>query len=115
MEAAYGPGLISPAEHAMTIAELIETRLAGKAGYADRVRLGPIVLIVRALDEHEAITGVGISLEPVEPAIGLPIFISFSDILRRARTHLAQRRQLRSADAGEGVSAPAKTVTENEA
>ncbi|TGU13875.1 potassium/proton antiporter, partial [bacterium M00.F.Ca.ET.156.01.1.1] len=76
LDAAYGPGLLAPAEQAMSIAELIETRLAGRADYADRVRLGSIVLIVRTLDEHEAIAGVGISLEPVEPATTLPIFIS---------------------------------------
>jgi cell volume regulation protein A len=115
LDAAYGPGLISPAEHAMTIAELIEARLSGKADYADRVRLGSIVLIVRALDEHEVITGIGISLEPVEPAISLPIFISFSEILRRVRAYLAQRRQSRPADAGEDISAPSNEARENEA
>jgi cell volume regulation protein A len=115
LDAAYGPGLISANEHAMSIAELIEARLSGKADYADRVRLGSIVLIVRALDEHEAITGIGISLEPVEPAIGLPIFISFSEILRRVRAYLAQRRQSGSTAAGKGISAPSDEARENEA
>nr|WP_236759657.1 potassium/proton antiporter [Agrobacterium tumefaciens] len=115
LDAAYGPGLISANEHAMSIAELIEARLSGKADYADRVRLGSIVLIVRALDEHEAITGIGISLEPVEPAIGLPIFISFSEILRRVRAYLAQRRQSGSTTAGKGISAPSDEARENEA
>ncbi|MNV03402.1 hypothetical protein D3C71_936660 [compost metagenome] len=99
----------------MSVAELIEARLAGKADYADRVRLGSIVLIVRTLDEHEEITGVGISLEPVEPATSLPIFISFSEILNRVRDYLAQKRQPRLAGVEESAPAPANTVRENEA
>ena len=115
LDAAYGPGLLAPAEQAMSIAELIETRLAGRADYADRVRLGSIVLIVRTLDEHEAIAGVGISLEPVEPATTLPIFISFSEIFKRVRDYLAQRRQSRSTATAQDVVAPSNTVRENEA
>ncbi|MDS7595143.1 potassium/proton antiporter [Agrobacterium tumefaciens] len=118
LEAAYGPGLLSTAEQAMTIAELIEARLSGKADYADRVRLGSIVLIVRALDEHGAISGVGISLEPVEPATSLPIFISLNEIIHRVRAYLAQRRDPRAGSA-EANSLPASTpstdVRENEA
>lgn len=118
LEAAYGPGLLSMAEQAMTIAELIEARLSGKADYADRVRLGSIVLIVRTLDEHGAISGVGISLEPVEPATSLPIFISLNEIIHRVRAYLAQRRDPRAGSA-EANSLPASTpstdVRENEA
>lgn len=114
LDAAYGPGLLSPTEQAMSVAELIEARLAGKADYADRVRLGSIVLIVRTLDEHEAITGVGISLEPVEPATHLPIFISFAEILNRMRAYLAQRRQPRAAEMEESAPAPATAARENE-
>ncbi|PZU79510.1 MAG: potassium/proton antiporter [Rhizobium sp.] len=115
LDAAYGPGLLAPAEQAMSIAELIETRLAGRADYADRVRLGSIVLIVRTLDEHEAIAGVGISLEPVEPATTLPIFISFSEIFKRVRDYLAQRRHSRSTATAQDVVTPSNTVRENEA
>lgn len=101
----------------MTIAELIESRLSGKADYADRVRLGSIVLIVRALDEHEAIAGVGVSLEPVEPATSLPIFISFGEIVRRVRAHVEHRRNARNPQAQKSAlpSSTASTdVRENE-
>ncbi|MFK0383741.1 potassium/proton antiporter [Agrobacterium sp. NPDC090273] len=118
LEIAYGPSLLSAAEQSMTIAELIESRLSGKADYADRVRLGSIVLIVRALDEHEAITGVGVSLEPVEPATSLPIFISFGEIVRRVRAHVEHRRNARNPQAQKSAlpSSTASTdVRENEA
>lgn len=118
LEIAYGPSLLSATEQSMTIAELIESRLSGKADYADRVRLGSIVLIVRALDEHEAITGVGVSLEPVEPATSLPIFISFGEIVRRVRAHVEHRRNARNPQAQKSAlpSSTASTdVRENEA
>ncbi len=118
LEIAYGPSLLSAAEQSMTIAELIESRLSGKADYADRVRLGSIVLIVRALDEHEAIAGVGVSLEPVEPATSLPIFISFGEIVRRVRAHVEHRRNARNPQAQKSAlpSSTASTdVRENEA
>ncbi|UXS04398.1 potassium/proton antiporter [Agrobacterium tumefaciens] len=117
LEIAYGPSLLSAAEQSMTIAELIESRLSGKADYADRVRLGSIVLIVRALDEHEAIAGVGVSLEPVEPATSLPIFISFGEIVRRVRAHVEHRRNARNPQAQKSAlpSSTASTdVRENE-
>ncbi len=118
LEIAYGPSLLSATEQSMTIAELIESRLSGKADYADRVRLGSIVLIVRALDEHEAITGIGVSLEPVEPATSLPIFISFGEIVRRVRAHVEHRRNARNPQAQKSAlpSSTASTdVRENEA
>ena len=56
LEAAYAPGL-SEAEKKLTIGALIETRLGGRAEYADRVTLGPIELIVRDVDDDGKITG----------------------------------------------------------
>jgi cell volume regulation protein A len=96
LDAAYGPGLLATQEQSMTVSELIQSRLGGEAEYADRVRLGSMVLIVRDLDEHNAISSVGISLEPLEPAITLPIFISLSDIIRRLREYFAHRRQMKA-------------------
>ncbi len=92
LDAAYGPGLITAAEQAMTVSELILHRLSGHAEYADRVRLGSIILIVRDLDEQNHISGVGISLEPVEPATELPIFINMREIAHRIRDALRRYR-----------------------
>ncbi|MBB2698354.1 potassium/proton antiporter [Rhizobium phaseoli] len=92
LDAAYGPGLLNESEKGLTIAELMRQRLGGKADYADRVRLGSIILIVRDLDEHDHVTSVGMSLEAVEPAITLPIFINLKDIIQRIRDRLKGRR-----------------------
>ena len=92
LDAAYGPGLLTAAEQTMTVSELILSRLSGHAEYADRVRLGSIILIVRDLDEQNHISGVGISLEPVEPATGLPIFINMREIAHRIRDALRRYR-----------------------
>ncbi|MBB4575568.1 potassium/proton antiporter [Rhizobium lentis] len=101
LDAAYGPGLLNESEKGLTIAELMRQRLGGKADYADRVRLGSIILIVRDLDEHDHVTSVGMSLEAVEPAITLPIFINLKDIIQRIRERLKGRRN-REAAASEG-------------
>ncbi|CCF20410.1 Cell volume regulation protein A [Pseudorhizobium banfieldiae] len=92
LDAAYGPGLLSPTEQHMTIADLLTHRLGGRAEYADRVRFGSVVLIVRDLDEQDAIKSVGVSLEPVEPATALPVFINMREIAHRIRDRLRQYR-----------------------
>jgi cell volume regulation protein A len=97
LDSAYGPGLLSDQEKALTIAELMRQRLGGKADYADRVRLGEIILIVRDLDENDHIQAVGMSLEAVEPATVLPLFINLHDILNRIRD-AARRRKRNAAD-----------------
>ncbi|EJC81193.1 NhaP-type Na+(K+)/H+ antiporter [Rhizobium leguminosarum bv. trifolii WSM2297] len=102
LDAAYGPGLLNESEKGLTIAELMRQRLGGKADYADRVRLGSIILIVRDLDEHDHVSSVGMSLEAVEPAITLPIFINLKDIIQRIRDRLKGRRS-REAAASEGA------------
>lgn len=92
LDAAYGPGLLSTAEQAMTVGDLMTYRLGGKVDYADRVRLGSIILIVRDLDELEHVSSVGISLEPVEPATRLPIFINMREIAHRIRDLIRRYR-----------------------
>lgn len=92
LDAAYGPGLLSPTEQHMTIADLLTHRLGGRAEYADRVRFGSVVLIVRDLDEQNVIKSVGVSLEPVEPATALPVFINMREIAHRIRDRLRQYR-----------------------
>jgi cell volume regulation protein A len=99
LDAAYGPGLLNENEKGLTIAELMKQRLGGKAEYADRVRLGSIILIVRDLDDHDHISSIGMSLEAVEPAVTLPIFINMRDIIDRVHERFKSRKTKEAAAA----------------
>ncbi len=92
LDAAYGPGLITEAEKDLTIAELMTLRLGGQLDYADRMRFGSLVLIVRDLDENGHVSSIGISMEPLEPATSLPIFINLQEIAHRIRDYLRRKR-----------------------
>ena len=92
LDAAYGPDMLSSTEQNMSIADLMTSRLGGRAEYADRVRFGSVVLIVRSLDEKDAISAIGVSLEPVEPATSLPLFINMREIAHRVRDRLRRYR-----------------------
>ncbi|WP_339757925.1 potassium/proton antiporter [uncultured Hoeflea sp.] len=91
LDNAYGPGLINEAEKSLTISEMMERRLGGKPDYADRVKIGRIVLIVRKIDEHGNIELVGISLEPVAPATRLPLFLNLREMIYMARDFARKR------------------------
>ena len=93
LDNAYGPGLLNEAEKAATIAELMEQRLGGKPDYADRVKIGRIVLIVRKTDEHGLIKKVGISLEPVAPATRVPLFLNLREITQMVRDFARKHRK----------------------
>jgi len=105
LDAAYGPGLLNENEKGLTIAELMKQRLGGKAEYADRVRLGSIILIVRDLDDHDHISAIGMSLEAVEPAVTLPIFINMRDIIDRVHERFKSRKNKEAAAAAAGGKA----------
>jgi potassium/hydrogen antiporter len=92
IDEAYGPLSISDNERGKTVAELITQRLGGRADYADRVRLGTIVLIVRDIDEHGHIASVGVSMEPVEPATTWPIFLNIRELAHATRDYLRRKR-----------------------
>ena len=92
LDRAYGPGLISDADKSKTIAELMEQRLGGRPDYADRVKIGRIVLIVRQTDDKGDIKTVGISLEPVAPATRLPLFLNFREMIHAIRDYARKRR-----------------------
>jgi potassium/hydrogen antiporter len=104
LEAAYGPGL-TETETAMTIGDLIQARLGGRAEYADRVTLGPIELIVREVDEKGRIVSVGVSLEPAPPAPPIPAFLSASEIGERLRALFGRLRR-RNASATSDTETP---------
>jgi cell volume regulation protein A len=103
LDAAYGPGLLNENEKGLTISELMRQRLGGKAEYADRVRLGSIILIVRDLDDHDHISSVGMSLEAVEPAVTLPIFINMRDIIDRVHDRFKGRKRKEAAATASGA------------
>ncbi len=92
LDRAYGPLLVTEAERQKTVAELIAQRLGGSGDYADRVRLGTIVLIVRDIDESGHIASVGVSLEPVAPATNLPIFLNIRELAHALRDYLRKKR-----------------------
>ena len=93
LDEAYGPLSISESERGKTVAELITQRVGGRPDYADRVRLGTIVLIVRDIDETAHIASVGVSMEPVEPATNWPIFFNIRELAHAIRDHLRQKRR----------------------
>ncbi len=92
LDEAYGPLSITDSERGKTVAELITQRVGGRADYADRVRLGTIVLIVRDIDEHGHIASVGVSMEPVEPATTWPIFLNIRELAHATRDYLRRKR-----------------------
>ena len=92
IDEAYGPLSISDSERGKTVADLITQRVGGRPDYADRVRLGTIVLIVRDIDEHGHIASVGVSMEPVEPATTWPIFLNIRELANALRDHLRHKR-----------------------
>ena len=92
LDEAYGPLSITDSERGKTVTEMITQRLGGRADYADRVRLGTIVLIVRDIDEHGHIATVGVSMEPVEPATTWPIFLNLRELALATRDYLRRKR-----------------------
>jgi cell volume regulation protein A len=99
LDLAYGPGLLTEAEKKLTIGEVIKARLGGKADYADRIRIGPIVLIVRDVGENNHISAIGISMEAAKPAATPPLFLSMREIGQRLGEMLERRRN-RKRDGG---------------
>ncbi|HET7411068.1 MAG TPA: potassium/proton antiporter, partial [Pararhizobium sp.] len=88
LESAYGPGLVPEQELHLTLGELVRQRFGGNAEYADRLRLGPLEIIVRDVDEKGEITSLGVSLEPEPLARPLPIFLdprALADLWHRLR------------------------------
>ncbi len=95
LQLAYGPDL-SEKEAEMTIAELMASRLGGRAEYADRVGIGPVELIVRDVDADGAIAAVGVSLEPETTARPkIPIFLNMREIVAAVSGMMAQRGERR--------------------
>ncbi len=91
LQAIYGAEL-RPGEADMTIAQMMITRLGGRAEYADRVPAGPIDLIVRDVDEKGAIIEAGVSLEPELANPQVPLFVTGRELAARIRGIFAPKR-----------------------
>ncbi|TPW27615.1 potassium/proton antiporter [Pararhizobium mangrovi] len=94
LDEAYGPGIVPANSRETTLAEYLERRFGGRAEYADRLRLGPLEIIVRDVDDRGEITSLGVSLEPEPLARPLPDFIN-RKTARSALDRLARRRRNR--------------------
>jgi potassium/hydrogen antiporter len=98
LQAAYGPNL-RPGEEAMTVGEMMASRLGGRAEFADRVPMGPVDLIVRDLDEDGHVATVGISLDPEPREPNIPAFHNLREIAEKISAAWARR----------GLEKPAET------
>jgi len=87
LTANYGPGL-SDAEQKLTIGQLMQQRLGGRAEYADRLTLGEIELIVRDVGDNGKILSVGLSFEPSPPKVSIPAFLSPGEMADNIRAML---------------------------
>jgi cell volume regulation protein A len=104
LEANYGPGL-GDAEQKLTIGQLMQQRLGGRAEYADRLTLGEIELIVRDVDDNGKILSVGLSFEPSPPKVRIPAFLSPGEMADNIRALLFGRPRGTAGGAVEKASA----------
>ncbi|MBP0617464.1 potassium/proton antiporter [Jiella mangrovi] len=77
---------LQPEEAAMTVSELMMSRLGGEADYGDRVSAAPVELIVRQVGLDGTVVAAGLSLEP-ERGRGshIPLFFSRRDLVAGVR------------------------------
>ncbi|MGF0539331.1 potassium/proton antiporter [Agrobacterium sp. ES01] len=98
LEAAYGPGLISEGDKGKTVGEFFEAKLGGRPEYADRLRVGNVILIVRDTDENGHVASVGISLEAVTRSTNVPIFLNMRELVHSFRDAVRRYRARRHRD-----------------
>lgn len=60
---AYGFAL-EPSQAGLSLAALLRSELGTRVTVGERLALGPVELVVRAVDEHGAVQAVGLALEP---------------------------------------------------
>jgi cell volume regulation protein A len=115
LQAAYGAPLRS-GEEEMTIAEVMVSRLGGRAEYADRVAMGPVELIVRDTDDKDRIVSVGVSLEPDLQHPQVPLFLTGRELAAKLRGLLRRRDAKSEAEAEKAAAieplAPPEAKTE---
>lgn len=78
----------------VTVAQWLEWTLGTKPGIGDRVPLGEVELIVRALDADDAISEVGLAAEPTQvDKPRLPLFPTGREVKARARRWVGRFRR----------------------
>jgi cell volume regulation protein A len=93
----YGFALPDPAE-TRTVGAFLQDGFGGRVEVGDRLPVGGVELIVRAVDDENEVTEVGLALEPSRGAQPkLPVFQNLSEIAAWIRGWLRQRRARRSA------------------
>jgi cell volume regulation protein A len=77
---------VEPADFDHTLAQWVVRELGHLPGVGDRVQLGEVELIVRAMDWDESISEIGLAVEPTRiDKARLPLFPGLADIRKRFR------------------------------
>lgn len=88
----YGFVLPDPAE-TRTVGAFLQDAFGGRTEVGDRLPVGGVELIVRAVDDDNLVTEVGLALEPSRGAQPkLPVFQNLSEIAAAIRQRLRERR-----------------------
>jgi cell volume regulation protein A len=97
LAASYG-AVVSEADGVLTVRDYLRRELAGDIEQGDRVRLGPVDIVVRSVDDKHEIREVGLAVESVpvtRPRI--PLFQNPKELRALAAEWFARRRKRRSA------------------
>ena len=93
----YGFALPDPGE-TRTVGAFLQDAFGGRVEIGDRLPVGGVELIVRAVDDENEVTEVGLALEPSRGAQPkLPVFQNLSEIAAWIRGRLRERRARRAA------------------
>ena len=96
LAAMYG-AVVSEADGVLTVRAYLRRELAGNIEPGDRIKLGPVDIIVRRVDARHAIEEVGLAVEPVpvsRPRI--PLFQNPKELRTLIGDYVARRRERRS-------------------
>lgn len=90
-------GLRAPAEDdaQVPIGEIMLRRLGGTAEIGDRVRMGDLDLIVRAVKTDGGIAELGLTVDHADPDRRIPLFLSGRELLDWVRNRLRRMRRRR--------------------
>ena len=102
----YGFALPEPGE-TRTVGAFLQDGFGGRVEVGDRLPVGGVELIVRAVDDENEVTEVGLALEPSRGAQPkLPVFQNLSEIAAWIRGWLRQRRARRTPPASDITPEP---------
>jgi len=93
---------VSEADGALTVRAYLRRELAGDIEPGDRIKLGPVDVIVRKVDAKHAIEEVGLAVEPVPVARPrIPVFQNPKELRTLVAGYFARRRQRKPEDTAE--------------